>query len=230
MHLEDETALVTGASKGIGKACALALAAEGAKIALVARGEDELEEAAAEIRKAGVRAVTIAGDVGDEAFAARAYERAERELGAVTVLVNSAGIVEVAPVARLSLEAWERVLRVNLTGSFLFAREAVRHMVPRRKGRLIFLSSISATLGTPGMSAYCASKWGLHGLIKSLAEELRETGVLTFGVAPGSVDTEMLRRSGFPPDMRPDDVAGLVRYLATVAPAAMQGSIVQIFG
>jgi NAD(P)-dependent dehydrogenase (short-subunit alcohol dehydrogenase family) len=230
VRLKGETALVTGGSRGIGKACAVALAAEGASLALVARGEKELEEAAAQLRGAGARALAIPGDVGDEAFAARAFETAERELGPVSVLVNDAGIVEMATVAQMSLEAWDRVLRVNLTGSFLFAREAVRRMVPRGKGRLVFVSSISATLGTPRLSAYCASKWGVHGLVKSLAEELRCTGVLALGVAPGSTDTEMLRRSGFEPDMQPEDVARVVRFLAAEAPAAMQGSIVQVFG
>ena len=230
MSLKGETALVTGGSRGIGKACALALAAEGASLALVARGERELEEAAAQVRAAGVRALAIPGDVGDEAFAARAFEAAEKELGPVSVLVNNAGIVERANVADTSLASWERVLRVNLTGSFLFAREAVRRMAPRGKGRLVFVSSISATLGSAGMSAYCASKWGVHGLVKSLAEELRCTGVLAFGVSPGSTDTEMLKGSGFDPDMQPEDVARVVRFLAAEAPAAMQGSIVQVFG
>ncbi len=230
MLMKGETALVTGASKGIGRACALSLAAEGASLALIARGEKDLEEAAAAIRGVGARALALSGDVGDEGFAARAFELAERELGPVSVLVNNAGIVELAPVSELSLASWERVLRVNLTGSFLFAREAVRRMSPPQKGRLIFVSSASATLGLPGMSAYCASKWGVHGLVKSLAEELRCSGVLALGVAPGSVDTEMLRRAGFSPDMQPEDVARVVRFLATEAPAAMQGSIVEMFG
>ena len=132
--------------------------------------------------------------------------------------------------AELSAQAWDRTLGVNLKGAFLFAREAVRRQVPRKKGRLVFVSSISATLGTPRLAAYCASKWGLHGLIKSMAEELRGTGVVAMGVAPGSVDTEMLKRSGFAPAMQPEDVAAVVRFLATEAPAAMQGSIVQVFG
>lgn len=230
MRLRGQTVLVTGGSRGIGRACARALAEEGAAVALVARGADELEAVARALRERGGRALAVPGDVCAEGFAAEAFARAERDLGPVSVLVNNAGVVEVAPVADLSSEAWERTLEINLTAPFLFAREAVRRMVPRRQGRIVFVTSISGTLGTPRLSAYCASKWGEHGLVKSLAEELRGSGVLALGVAPGSVDTEMLRKSGFPPAMQPEDVATVVRFLASEAPPSMQGSIVEMFG
>jgi 3-oxoacyl-[acyl-carrier protein] reductase len=230
VRLAGKTALVTGASKGIGRAVALSLAGEGARVALMARGEAGLQEVAEQIRRGGGQALSIVADVVGEDAAARAFAAAERELGPVSVLVNNAGIVEIAPVAELSAEAWDRTLEVNLKAPFLFAREAVRRMVPRGGGRIVFVSSISATLGTPKLSAYCASKWGVHGLIKSLAEELRGTGVLALGVAPGSVDTEMLRKSGFPAAMQPEDVATVVRFLCCEAPVAMQGSVVEMFG
>lgn len=230
MRLAGRTVLVTGASRGIGRACALSLATEGAKVALVARDRGPLEEVATIIRAAGGEALALAGDVRDEAFVAWAYEAAERSLGSVLVLVSNAGVLEIAPVAELTSEAWDRTLDVNLKGSFLVSREAVRRMVPQKSGRIVFISSISASLGTPRLSAYCASKWGVHGLVKSLSEEVKGTGVVVLGVAPGSVDTEMLRRSGFAPQMTPKDVAVVVRFLATEAPAAMQGSIVEMFG
>jgi NAD(P)-dependent dehydrogenase (short-subunit alcohol dehydrogenase family) len=230
MRLEGEVAIVTGASRGIGRACALELAAAGARVCLVARSAEGLEQTAAAVRGAGGTALALPGDVSDEGFAVRCFEAAEAGLGPVGVLVNNAGVVEVAPVVELSAQSFDRTLGVNLRGPFLFAREAARRMLPRGRGRIVFVSSISATLGTPGLSAYCASKWGVHGFVKSLAEELRGSGVLALGVAPGSVDTDMLRISGFPPQMRPEDVAVVVRFLAGEAPAAMQGSIVEMFG
>jgi len=228
--LTGQAALVTGASRGIGRACALRLAAEGAGVALVARGEAELEAVARQIRAGGGRAIALAGDVAEETMAARAFEAAERELGVVSVLVNDAATLELGSVGELSTASFDRTLAVNLRGSFLFASEAVRRMVPRRQGRIVFVSSISSTLGTPRASAYNASKWALNGLVKSLAEELKRTGVLALGVSPGSVDTAMLAQSGFPAAMQPEDVATVVRFLATEAPAAMQGSIVEMFG
>ena len=230
MLLTGQAALVTGASRGIGRACALRLAAEGAGVALVARGEAELEAVARQIRAGGGRAIALAGDVAEETMAARAFEAAERELGVVSVLVNDAATLELGSVGELSTASFDRTLAVNLRGSFLFASEAVRRMVPRRQGRIVFVSSISSTLGTPRASAYNASKWALNGLVKSLAEELKRTGVLALGVSPGSVDTAMLAQSGFPAAMQPEDVATVVRFLATEAPAAMQGSIVEMFG
>jgi NAD(P)-dependent dehydrogenase (short-subunit alcohol dehydrogenase family) len=203
---------------------------EGARALLIARAAEPLRAASHELSRAGGRVEALEGDVSDEAFVARAFAHAEERLGPPELLVNNAGTVEIDPVADLSRERFDRVLQVNLVGAFLCAREAVRRMVPRARGRIVTVTSISATLGTPRLSAYCASKWGLQGLVKSLAEELRGTGVLSLGVAPGSVDTEMLRQSGFPPAMQPEDVATVVRFLATEAPAAMQGSVVEMFG
>jgi 3-oxoacyl-[acyl-carrier protein] reductase len=230
MKLAGKAALVTGASRGIGRACASALAREGARLCLVARDAVALSQAAEEVRALGATVLALDGDVSDEAFAAMAVGETEERLGPLSVLVNNAGIIEVARVTELPTAAWDRVLDVNLKGAFLFSREAVRRMVPRHAGRLIAVTSISATEGTPRLSAYCASKWGLSGLIKTLAAELQGTGVVSMGVAPGSVDTDMLRRSGFSPDMSADDIAVVVRFLATEAPAAMQGSIVEVFG
>jgi NAD(P)-dependent dehydrogenase (short-subunit alcohol dehydrogenase family) len=230
MRLREQVALVTGASRGIGRAIARALVEEGASLLLVSQREEPLEEARRELSRAGVRVEGLAGDVADEGFVARAFDHAERRLGPLDVLVNNAGVLEMAPVAELTRAQFERTLEVNLVGAFLCAREAVRRMVPRGRGRIISVTSISATLGTPRLSAYCASKWGLQGFVKSLAEELRGTGVLSMGVAPGSVDTDMLRRSGFEPAMKPDDVAVAVRFLASEAPAAMQGSVLELFG
>ena len=125
---------------------------------------------------------------------------------------------------------WDEVMDVNLKGAFLITRAFLPNMISRKNGRFIAISSISATLGTARQSAYCASKWGLVGFTKSLAEELRGTGLQALAVLPGSVDTPMLVGSGFSPDMTPDEVARLVVYAALDAPAAMNGSAIEMFG
>jgi NAD(P)-dependent dehydrogenase (short-subunit alcohol dehydrogenase family) len=130
------------------------------------------------------------------------------------------------------LSAWRRVLDVNLTGAFLCTRAVLPRMIDRARGRIVNVSSISGTLGTPELAAYCASKWGLIGFTKAAAEELKPHGVQVFSLCPGSVNTEMLRKGlpGATPDMEPEDVAGVIVYLATEAPDAMTGASVDVFG
>ena len=151
----------------------------------------------------------------------------------VVLLVIVAGF-ELRPMnlsAPMVTEAqWDRVLRTNLKGAFLCAKAAWPSMRERKRGRIIAIGSISGTLGTPLSSAYNASKWGLTGFIKSIAEEGRAHGILCATVLPGSVDTEMLEQTDFEPRMGPKDVAKVVRYLAAEAPLAMTGSAVEVFG
>jgi 3-oxoacyl-[acyl-carrier protein] reductase len=122
------------------------------------------------------------------------------------------------------------VLGVNLKGTFLVTRALLPAMVPAKRGRIVAVSSISATLGTATQSAYCAAKWGIVGFMKSLAEELRGTGLQALTVLPGSVDTAMLKGSGFAPQMSAEEVAKVVTYAALDAPDAMNGSSVEVFG
>ncbi|MGZ5970403.1 MAG: SDR family NAD(P)-dependent oxidoreductase, partial [Polyangiales bacterium] len=152
------------------------------------------------------------------------------ELGVPLVVVNNAGIVERAAVEEMHEEMWDRVLGVNLKGPFLVTRAFLPAMKARKSGRIVQVSSISATLGTARASAYCASKWGLNGFTQALAEELRGTGLQTMAVLPGSTDTDMLRGSGYAPQMQPEDVAGTILYLGLDAPDAMNGSLVEVFG
>ncbi|MGZ6097761.1 MAG: SDR family NAD(P)-dependent oxidoreductase, partial [Myxococcaceae bacterium] len=146
------------------------------------------------------------------------------------VLVNDAGIALRRPVAEMTDGDWDRVLAVNLNGPFYLARRCVLGMVERRWGRVINVSSISGRLGTAGMTAYCASKWGLNGFTQALAAELKPRNVLVAAVLPGSVDTEMLEGSGWEPDMSPGEVARVVTFLCAEAPLAMTGSLVEMFG
>jgi NAD(P)-dependent dehydrogenase (short-subunit alcohol dehydrogenase family) len=222
-------ALVTGASRGIGRAVARRLARAGARVALLARHTADLKVAAAEIHDAGGDALIIACDVAESGQVTSAVEEARAALGGIDLLVNNAGVVARAALVDTTEEVFDRILAVNLRGAYLLCRAVLPEMLARRSGRIINVGSISSTLGTPNLSAYCASKWGLLGLTKSLAEELRESGVSVTSLLPGSVDTEMLRGSGFAPVLNPEQVAQVVFFLATRAPLAMTGATVELF-
>jgi NAD(P)-dependent dehydrogenase (short-subunit alcohol dehydrogenase family) len=220
------TAIVTGGGRGIGAAIARELTARGLKVTAFARTAAQV----AEVVRAGGAALAVVGDVRSEADVRRLREEHERALGPVDVLVNAAGTLVRGPAEDLSAEAFREVLDVNLVGPFLCAREVIPGMKARRRGRIVNLGSISGTLGTPLASPYNASKWGLVGLTKCLAEELRASGVQCLSVSPGSVDTEMLARTPFPPQMQPAEVARVVAFAALDAPDAMTGSDVDMFG
>ena len=225
-------AIVTGASRGIGRATALALARRGVSVALAARGREALAAVEQEIRKLSGRAIPIPTDVSDEAAVAAMVERAARELGPIDLLVNNAGTLERVPLVETDATAWDRVLDVNLKGAFLSTRAVLPSMIERGRGRIVNVSSISGKLGTPLLTAYCASKWGLLGLSLATAEELKPKGIQVFSVCPGSVNTEMLQQGlpGATPDMEPEDVASVIVYLGTEAPDAMTGAAVDVFG
>jgi NAD(P)-dependent dehydrogenase (short-subunit alcohol dehydrogenase family) len=220
------TAIVTGGGRGIGEAVARALTARGVRVTVFARTAAEVERVAS----SGGAALAVAGDVAREEDVARLVEAHDRALGPCDLLVAAAGVLVRGPVEALQPADWRRVLEVNLTGAFLAARAVVPGMKARRRGRVITVASISGTLGTPEASAYNASKWGLIGLTRCLAEELRPHGVQAMAVSPGSVDTAMLRQTPFPPAMTPEDVARVVVFAALDAPAAVTGANLEVFG
>ena len=224
--LAGRTAIVTGGGRGIGAATARALTAQGAKVTVFARTGGAVERVVAE----GGAALAVAGDVSREADVARLLLAHERALGPCDVLVNGAGVLERGLAEELSPDAFRRVLEVNLTGAFLCARAVIPGMKRRRRGRIVNVASISGAVGTAGASAYNASKWGLIGLTKCLAEELREHGAQCLSVSPGSVDTEMLAKTPYRPDMRPEDVARVIAWCAGEAPDAMTGANVEVYG
>ncbi len=150
--------------------------------------------------------------------------------GVPDVLVNNAGIVHRAAVEELSPEAWAEQIQVNLNAPFLVTRSLLPRLRARGSGRLLFVASISSTLGSPGQSAYAASKWGLIGFMKSLAAELSDSGLLAAAVLPGSVATRMLDSSRFPARMTPEDVAKTLVFLGCDAPLAHNGAVVEMFG
>jgi NAD(P)-dependent dehydrogenase (short-subunit alcohol dehydrogenase family) len=223
-------AVVTGASRGIGRATALALAERGMDIALLARSPGDLDEAARAVAERGVRSLPVPCDVMQVVDVDRASLCVLGELGVPHVVVNNAGSIKRGLVANMTADDFRWVIDANLTSTFLVTRAFLPRMLEQKAGRIVQVGSISSTLGTAGASAYCAAKWGVVGFTKSLAEELRGTGLVTLAVLPGSVDTDMLEGSGFVAQMSPEDVARVIVYAALDAPAAMNASSIEVFG
>jgi 3-oxoacyl-[acyl-carrier protein] reductase len=224
-------AVVTGAGSGIGRATALAFAKRGVDVALVGRHEAPLRDAAQEAQREGASTLVVPADVTQGEDVRRAAEAIVAKHGAPRVVVNNAGIAgRKARVEETTEAEWDAVLGVNLRGVFLVTRAFLPPMRAARTGRFVTVASISATLGTAGLAPYCASKWGAVGFTKSLAEELRGSGLQALAVLPGTVDTPMASVGGFAPQMSPDDVARLIVFAALDAPDAMNGSAVDCFG
>jgi len=224
-------AVVTGAGGGIGRATALELARRGLDLALLGRTEETLRTTADEAERAGVQTLVIRADVGVEADVQAAAATVLARMGTPRAVVTNAGIAgRKARVEETTAADWDAVMAVNLRGVFLVSRAFVPALRRAGTGRLVTLASISATLGTAGLASYCASKWGSVGFAKSLAEELRGSGVQSLAVLPGSVDTPMAKVGGFPPQMSAEDVARLVAFAALDAPDAMNGSAIECFG
>ena len=231
-RLRDRTAIITGASRGIGRAIALRFAAEGARLGLIARSEGGLAEVAAACKARGAAGVAIAvADVADAAQVARAAGVLRAELGPADVVVNNAGAIVRAPAFETTDADWRRVVATNVDGTF-FVTRAFGADLRARRGRVINIASRAGREGTPMLAAYCAAKHAVVGFTRALAEELRGAGVAVNAICPGSVDTEMLK-VGLPdaePAMTPDDIASTALFLAADAPMALTGACLDVFG
>jgi 3-oxoacyl-[acyl-carrier protein] reductase len=223
-------ALLTGASRGLGRAVALGLARRGMSLALLGRSSPAHAETASLVRQVGGDALELFANFSDAVTLERATERVVSELGVPEVVVHNAGMVVRASIERTSVEDWDQQLDTNLRAPFVLTRALLPALRQAGRGRLVFVGSISGTLGSPGAAAYAASKWGLTGFVKSLAEELKDSGLMACTVLPGSIDTDMLSGSPFPARMRAEEVAKTIEFLALDAPLAHNGAVVEMFG
>ncbi len=214
MNLKDRVVLVTGAGRGIGRALALAFAAEGAHLGLMGKTKKNLTEVQKELKPSGVKTAVLPGDVSEEGDVARCVAAVEQQLGPVDVLVNNAGIYASGPVEKLDAVVFDRVIAVNLRGPFLMARAVLQGMKNRRRGHIVNIASTAGKRGYAGGSAYCASKFGLVGLSEAMMYEARTHDVRVTCVFPSTVDTSLARRGGLSVKadraIQPGDVADAV--------------------
>ena len=237
-----KVAIVTGASRGIGRSIALALAAEGANIVAVDLGAAETEAMVAEVKALGVDALAVLGNVTVAADVEKMFEAAVEKFGRVDILVNNAGITRDALLLRMKDEDWDAVLTVNLKGAFLCSRSAAKVMSKQRYGRIINIASVVGQMGNAGQANYCASKAGLIGLTKSNARELARRNITVNAVAPGFIATAMtdvlpekvkeeltaqipLERLG-----TADDIANAVLFLAAERSGYITGQVIGVNG
>jgi NAD(P)-dependent dehydrogenase (short-subunit alcohol dehydrogenase family) len=231
--LAGRLAVVTGASRGIGAATAVALAGAGARVVAAARSADALEATAARIRAEGGQAIAVPTDVGNADEVERLFARV-KEAGTPEALVCAAAVLSPAPFADTTDELWDRTLRVNLTGSFLCCRAAFTAMQAAGGGRIINFASLSGVYATekfPGLAAYNVSKYGVVGLTEAIAVEGRPHGISAICVSPGAVDTEMLRSANpaLRPGLTPDDVADFIVALLDSPFAPASGANIPLF-
>ena len=231
--LEGRVAVVTGASSGIGKACALEFVARGARVVLAARRTERLTDLVAEIEAAGGEALAVATDVTDEAAVENLFAQAVARFGTVDVLINNAGIADSTPVDEMTLETWHQVLETNLTSAFLCSRAAFRAMKGKGRGRIINVGSISARVPRENSPAYAASKFGLDGLTRSLAIDGRKHNIAASIFHPGIVATEIAPGAvKLPADFAasPEDIAGVIVHMCDIPDHLnfYEGMVVQI--
>ena len=238
--LSGQTALVTGGSRGIGKAICQYLADDGARVAVVARDAQRAQEVADTLPGEGHRG--YACDVADSSAVDQLVKQVEQDFGAIDILVNNAGVTADNLLVRIDDAAWQKVIDTNLKGAFNLTRAAARGMMRRRKGRIINITSVVGLTGNPGQANYAASKAGLIGMTKAVAKELASRNVLVNAVAPGFIETEMTAQ--LPEVSRtallgqialgklgtPEDVAGVVRFLSGPDAAYITGQVIVVDG
>jgi 3-oxoacyl-[acyl-carrier protein] reductase len=240
--MNNRIAFITGASRGIGRACAQSLSEAGARVVLGARSLDKLRSLAEEIRAAGREAYVVDIDLSSEQSIRDAFARTTREFGAPEILVNNAGITRDGLALRMKRADWDAVLTTNLTGTFLCIQQVLHPMMRARWGRIINISSVVGEMGNAGQANYSASKAGLLGLTKTLAQEMGSRGITVNAVAPGFVETDMT--GVLPDDVKgkllsviplgrmgsPADVAAAVKFLASDDAAYITGHVLDVNG
>ncbi len=243
MDFTDKVAVVTGSSRGIGRAIALRLAAEGAKVVVNYRGnEAAANEVVAQIKAGGGEAIAVQADVSDVAQAEALIEAARKAFGRVDILVNNAGTTRDTLIMRMSEEDWDVVLDTNLKGAFNCIKAATRSMMRQRYGRIVNITSVSGLAGNPGQANYASAKAGLIGLTKTVAKELGSRNITCNAVAPGYVPTDLT--ASLPPELvqqavertplgrtgTPEDIAAAVAFLASDEAGFITGQVLAVDG
>jgi 3-oxoacyl-[acyl-carrier protein] reductase len=240
--MDARIALITGASRGIGRACAQALAAAGYKVVLAARALDKLEETAQLTRAGGAETFVVEMDLASSESIAAGVTKAAKEFGRIDILVNNAGVTKDGLAVRMKKADWESVLNTNLSGSFYAIQQVLPGMMRERWGRIVNISSVVGEKGNPGQANYVASKAGLIGLTKSLAQEVGSRNITVNAVAPGFIETDMthgladdlkqrmiaetpLRRMG-----SPEDIAAAVKFLISEEAGFITGHVLAVNG
>ena len=240
--MQNKTAFITGAARGIGRACALALSGAGTRVICADREPAGLEETARMIREAGGEAYVVTIDLSSPDSIKEAFAQASKEFGRVDILVNNAGIAKDGLAMRMKKDDWDAVIGINLTGSFLCIQQVMPGMLRERWGRIVNIASVVGQAGNAGQANYVSSKAGVIGLTKALAQELGSRSITVNAVAPGFVDTAMT--AGLPEDVKkammakiplqrlgqPEDIAAAVRFLASDEAAYITGQVLGVNG
>jgi len=241
--LSDRVAFITGASRGIGRAIALTLSKAGTDIAGIDLNLDELKSAMKMIEDdTGRKAIAVQADVADPASVAKGVEEAIRVLGRIDILVNNAGITRDNILLRMKDEEWDRVIKINLTGTFNCTKAVIKGMVKNRGGRIVSIASVVGAMGNIGQANYAASKAGIIGFTKSIAREYANRGITANAIAPGFIETDMTKalsdgvRDALIKQIpmgrlgRPEDVAHVVEFLASDEAAYITGQVIHVNG
>ncbi len=225
--LSGKVAIVTGASAGIGRASALALAAEGAKLIITARRQERLEALASEINAMNTQAFVVAGDANNEATAKRCVETAMKETGRIDILLNNAGMGNYKNLVDTSLEEYDELMHTNMRSTFIFTRQVVPQMLLQQQGIILMISSMAGLYGFANQAVYCATKFAQVGFAQALDKELRPSGIKVGVICPGGVKTEFAIGAGRTEEsvaqsgmLEASDVAGAVLLACTQAPGS----------
>jgi NAD(P)-dependent dehydrogenase (short-subunit alcohol dehydrogenase family) len=235
MSLKGKTAVITGAGRGIGAAAAKLLAASGVNIVLASRTEKELRQVAADIEKAGGVALAVPTDIADESSVEKLFQQSKNKFGPVDILVNNAGYLKVSELVDQRTDDWDRTFAVNLRGTFLCSREAFRQMKEAKHGgAIVNVSSLAGIRGVEkfsGTAAYVASKHGVVGLTEVLSLEGKPLGIRVNCIAPGAVDTQIIRENfpAFKATTKPEEIASIILFLCDGSRSgAMTGGVVEV--
>ncbi len=242
MRLEGKNALITGAAQGIGKAVALGMAKEGANVAIADVNIENAQSTSQEVSALGVKSIALKLDVSNQENVINSFKTFTGEFGSLDILINNAGITKDGVLLRMKEEDWDAVLNINLKGSFLCSKEAIKIMGKQRSGKIISISSVVAFMGNPGQANYSSSKAGLIGLTKTIAKEYASRGIRANAVAPGFIQTAMtsVLSDEVKDEMKkaiplgqfgtPEDVTNAVIFLASKEADYITGQVIHVNG